>query len=407
MGTKNQNQTENSEIREEVLAIVRTMAPDSDLKVEFNLPKDATVHFLGQPLWCCNPIMNNGMLAGRPFLGHALVRGRYFFCLPQDVWEQVYNQLGKEEVADDLVELELAAIKICKDCSWNVGLRSGVAFTYPLLRSSPRHAKTKFNTEGPLVADVEREKRNLLEQQIERRLRPLRAVSRGYAGWLVTNRQFLDEHDALFSTWSDMVLRWGVTALGILLPIRGMFLPGADPTADPRWPDYSKAFEEFFSRWRLQGIAAPYLPIPLQPLMAGTLPISVLPQLTRAGGVICLPDTFPVPSRDELRNLLEPVLHGNPKPDHLTEWMEFIAKDNVAKRPIARFGRLLEFQHYYRILHHRHRDALRGNSQTLKRVLAGVLETSEKTIVGDLRFIRQRLGKDWLDRGRSSAIGPF
>ncbi len=404
MGTE--DQIKRPKIPEEVLAVVRTMAPDSDLKVEFDLPKDATVHFLGQPLLCRNPVTNNGTLPSR-FLGHALVRDRYFFSLPQDVWEQVYNQFGKKAFAEDLVELELAAIKICKDCSWNVGLRSGGAFIYPLLRSSPRFTKTAPGAEGPVKADIRQAKLDLTLAQAEKRLRPLRAVSRGYSGWLLTNRQFLDEHDAIFSKWSDMVRRWGLANLGILLPTQGMFLRGADPTADPGWSDYSKSFEEFFTRWRLLGMAAPYLPIPLQPLMAGTLPVSVLPQLFRAGGVICIPDTFPIPSRDELRNLLEPILHGGPKPDHLTEWMEFVAKDNVAKRPIAHFGRLLEFQHYYRILHHRHRDVLRGNSKALKRVMARVLQTTEKTVVGDLRLIRQRLGKDWLDRSSYSAIGPF
>lgn len=401
-----ENQISKTKIPDEVLAVARTLSADLDLKIEFSMREDAKIRFLGQPILALNPATNNATFPAK-FLNHPLVCGRYFFSVPQDVWKWVYGRFGKKAFASELVELELAAIRICKDCSWNVGLRSGSAFTYPLLRSVPRRAKAALSAEGPLVADAEREKHRLLEEQIEKRLKPLRAVARGYSGWLATNRQFLDEHDALFSRWSDMVLHWGLANLGILLPTQGMFLPGNDPTVDPRWPDYSKAFEEFFIRWRLQGMAAPYLPIPLQPLLAGTLPISMLPQLRRAGGVICIPDTFPIPSRDELRNQLEPMLHGVQKPDHLTEWMDFIAKDNVAKRPILRFGRLLEFQHYYRTLDHRHRNALRGKSKVLKQLLAGVLETSEKTIVGDLGFIRQRLGKDWLDRGRSSAIGPF
>ena len=123
--------------------------------------------------------------------------------------------------------------------------------------------------------------------------------------------------------------------------------------------------------------------------------------------MFCLPDTFPIPSRDELRNLLEGAIHGGDKPTHLTEWMEFIAKDNMAKSPIARFGRLFEFQHYYRILHHRYAGALYGKAKVVKQALAHVLKASEKTIVGDLGFVRKRLGKDWFDRGQSSTTGPF
>ena len=253
---------------------------------------------------------------------------------------------------------------------------------------------------------MEQAKVDLALELLETRLRPLRIVSRGYAGWLLTNKLFLDEHDAIFSHWGNMVRRWDLTRLGILLP-KGMFAPGNDPTTDPNWPEYSKAFEEFFTRWRLRGMAAPYLPVPLEPLMAGDLQITILPQLRRAGGVFCLPDTFPIPSRDELRNLLEGALHGRAKPKHLTEWMKFIAKDNMAKKPIARFARLFEFQHYYRIVHHRHASVLRGNDKIFKRVLAHVFGASEKTIIGDLRFVRKRLGKDWLDRGRSLTTGPF
>ena len=403
----NEKQVANrSQISDALVTAVRTVAADSDLKVAFAFPKDATIRFIGQPILALNPATNNGTLPAT-LLGHPLIRGRYFFALPQDVWDQLYDQLGKKAFAHELVELELAASSICKDCSSNVGLRSGSAFFYLLLRSARRSSRTADETEQDLNANGEQAKLELALDQAEKRLQPLRAVSRGYAGWLLTGRQFLEEHDTIFSQWSNMVQRWGLTNLGILLPTKGMFLPGNDPTADPNWPDYSKAFEEFFLRWRLQGMAAPYLPIPLQPLMAGNMPVSVLPQMKRAGGVFCLPDTFPVPSRDELRNLLEPVLHGSSKPDHLAEWMEFVAKDNTAKRPIARFGRLFELQHYYRILNHRHHTALRGKSKVLTQILAGIFKTSNKTIGGDLRFIRKRLGKDWLARGQILSTGPF
>ena len=113
----------------------RILAADSDLNVELDLPPDANIHFLGQPIAALNPALNNGTLPAK-FLNHSLIRDRYFFALPQDIWEQIYNGIGEKAFDDDLVELECAATRICGNCSFNVGLRSGGAFPYALLRSA-------------------------------------------------------------------------------------------------------------------------------------------------------------------------------------------------------------------------------------------------------------------------------
>lgn len=404
MGKQPHYKNDEPQLPDSVVRITRTLAADSDLRIEFGLPQDAAITVIGQPILALNPATNNSTLAAA-LLKHPWIQDRYFFALPQEVWDQVYNAFGKGAFDKDSVELERAAATICGDCSFNAGFRSGRAFSFPLLRS-PRPKAAPDETAPPSDVNVTNAKFDFALELLEARLRPIKAVSRGYAGWLLTSRQFLDEHDAIFSQWGGLVQRWGLSRLGILLP-KGMPIPGDDPTTDPQWPDYSTAFEEFFTRWRLLGMAAPYLPIPLMPLMAGALPVTLFPQLIRAGGVFCLPDTYPILSRDELRNLLEGSLHGSAKPAHLAEWMEFIAKDNMVKTSIARFGRLFEFQHYYRVLHHRHARALRGKSAILKKVLAGILDTSAKTITGDLGLVRQRLGKDWLDRGRSLPMGPF
>ena len=137
--------------------------------------------------------------------------------------------------------------------------------------------------------------------------------------------------------------------------------------------EFASAFEEFFVRWRLLGLAAPYLPVPLQPLMGGDFPATVLPQVTRAGGVFCLPDTFPIPSRDDLRNLLEASIHGSRKPGHLEEWMALICAKNSAKKPLVKYARLFQLQHYWRIVHQRYKESLRGKIDLLKGVMGRFL----------------------------------
>jgi hypothetical protein len=65
----------------------------------------------------------------------------------------------------------------------------------------------------------------------------------------------------------------------------------------------------------------------------------------------------------------------------------------MAKKSIASYARLLEIQHYYRAVHHRHPKAIRLNIKTLNEVLARFLQTAKKTIP------RRRLG------GRNPRVG--
>lgn len=231
-------------------------------------------------------------------------------------------------------------------------------------------------------------------------------IARGYAGWLLTNRQFLDEHDQLLERWADMVQCWGLKDLGILLPT-GMPLPQQDPTTDPKWAEYKAEFESFLVRWRLQSLTAPYLPIPLRPLLGGEFPASVRPQVNRAGGTFAMPDTFPVGTRDGLQDMLTEAIQRPKESEHLREWLKIVSRDNPARKPIAQFERLLQLQHYWRIVHHRHAQAIRRKLKDVKEVFARFLEASPETIHRDLLLLTKRLGKGWVDRGAGSPFGPF
>ena len=85
-------------------------------------------------------------------------------------------------------------------------------------------------------------------------------------------------------------------------------MPGADRVGNGRLQQFGEAFDAFFVRWRLSGLAAaPYLPVPMQPLFGGELPLPILGQLLATRGLFFIPDTFPIPSRDQFRKLLEGV----------------------------------------------------------------------------------------------------
>lgn len=389
---------------EQLRQLVETITSESDLEVEYDLPNDATIELHGKPILALNPATNN-LTVPSTFLHHPQIKARYFFTLPNALWDVVISLLGEDRFDADALELERQLSRICGDHSSVAGFWQGRAFVYNLLRPIPGRMPSAEDAAWS-GRDVNKAKFDNTMRLYEERSKGFARVTQAYAGWLLTNRTFVDEHNALFVEWSDMVQRWGLNRLGILLPTKGL-LRGDDPTADPRWTDYSVAFEEFFSRWRLLGLAAPYLPIPIQPLMGGAMPMSVLTQLNRARGAFCLPDTFPVSSRDDLRNILEDALRGSEGPDHLKDWQALIARDNSAKKPLGKFARLFEVQHYWRILRRRHPRAIHRKLGLLKVALSEFLKMSTDSIHRDLLFIGQRLGKDWFDRGGSFSFGPF
>lgn len=378
-------------------------ATDDGSEIELSGPSVRELHFLGEPILALNAATNNLSVPAH-VLRHPLVENRYFFTLPGSLLDDVLGAIGEKAVDPDLVTLERSLSEICGDHSTSVGFWNGQAFPYCLLRTGPmkRPSAEESNTLGWNMHAAQLDNAMRL---IEERTEPFTKVSRAYAGWLLTNLEFLNEHDALLTRYSDMVKRWGLGRLGILLP-KGTSLPGDDPAADPRWKEHTLAFEAFFVRWRLQGLAAPYLPVPLQPLMGGDFPASVLPQVARAGGVFCLPDTFPIPSRDELRNLLEASIHGSQRPGHLEVWMSLIAADNAARKSLPKYARLFELQHYWRIVHHRYKAFLRGKIDVLKGVVGRFLGIKQSTIREHLRFINKQLGNDWCSRG-TFPFGPF
>lgn len=375
--------------------IARIIASDVDTKVEFNLPPNAEIHFYGKPILAFNPATNNMTVPSR-FLGHPLVEDRYFCTLPEAFWNDVVERVGSDRFDPALVELETHLSAMCGDHSQTAGFRHGRPFIFCLRRKA-----MTLSAEEAQAAGLDRNQAQLdhVARIAEERLGGMYKTTRAYTGWLMSNLQFLGELDELMQTWEAMVLRWGFDRLGKILPT-GMFLPGDDPTADERWAGYSAAFEQFFARWRLRGMAAPYLPIPLEPLMSGQFPVSVLPQVMNSGGAFVLPDIYPVPSREQLRGMLDDSLHGIPSGDHLDEWMKLIAADNASKKSFAMFARLFEVQHYYRLLHHRHEAALRRKLGPVKDALAAYLEVDRRTINDDLTFLNQQLGPEWIERGR-------
>ena len=220
-------------------------------------------------------------------------------------------------------------------------------------------------------------------------------VAKGFTGWLMTTPQFLTEQDELVRLHRKSIAKWGMPSLGRAVM---RVTERAKKASVPRGlRAFCNSCEAFLLRWRLSELAAPDLPVPLQPMTPVPAPIFAMGPMNTVGGIFYFPDTFPIPSRDVLRGVLDDALRNHP-PEHLASWTALIARGNSAKNQIARFGRLFEIQHYCRILQERHRIALHRNLGKLEGALADYFGVSAKAIRADFQFLRKRLGPDWMER---------
>lgn len=355
------------------------------------------IRLIGPQILAWNPATNN-LSVPLKYQEHELLAGRIFFTLPEDVIDAVVAELGSECFDSDLLTMEKELSAICGNHSAIVGFWRCLPVSYAELRPlpAPSFSDELVRSAGLRPAAVN----HALQVFRERDIAPLERFSRGYCGWLMTNRDFLDEHDTLLTRFRDVVSRWGTHPVATFLPTttQSHLIADDDLEDDPQWPTFVEECNRMFVRWRLRGLAALYLPMPSKPLMAGVFPLSVVSQLMQAGGVFYLPDTMPVPSRDQLRGLLDHALHRGQHPEHLEEWLEIVRADNMARNRMDPFVRLFEIQHYWRILHQRHASAIYRKTGKLEAAFGGLFGVTEKRIHNDLIRIRKRLGGDWLDR---------
>ncbi len=247
------------------------VAPDADLRALFNLPANAEIYFdtsgvtglesePNEPILALDPRFNN-MTASSTHLRHALVQDRYFYTLPAELWSRVKEAVGSDRFDPGLVRLEESLGRMCGDHSSSPGFWRGQGLAFPNLRVLPLPTISAAEIPNLNQAAIDLALRNARQP-----LNNIARVTRAYLGWLLTNRTFLDEHDALLNHWQLDVARWGTTSLGQSIPPHEV---ADNETARSEWSTFNGAFEPFFHRWRLRGLAGPYLPIPLQPSMAG------------------------------------------------------------------------------------------------------------------------------------------
>jgi hypothetical protein len=231
---------------------------------------------------------------------HTLVKDRVFFTLPQKLLTNLAAELGDAGFDAEVQELELALSQIGGDHTQRVGFWRDDPIVYPYLRRRPlTEIQLDENTLRELGWDMTVAQSNSSLQLAESRSRKYFQVAQGYAGWLMTNRTFIDEHDDLLRGFSSDLRDFGLP--GLVRPVANGVIKKLKLQSPTASNIFFERFEAFCLRWRLSGLAAPNLPMPLQPQTPVLAPIMALGPMNGVGALFYLPDTFPVPGREELR----------------------------------------------------------------------------------------------------------
>jgi hypothetical protein len=221
------------------------------------------------------------------------------------------------------------------------------------------------------------------------------SVAKAYAGWLLTNAEFLAEHVRLIEDH-----RAEIAAAGFPFLTRDMYGSSTSSTDESKLASDKQVdvWDQFYLRWRIMGFEAPYLPLPLQPQLPVQAEVRAAALADQVGCLFFCPDIYPIPSGEELRKILEDAMRQIFGTDHLKEWKKLINVHNFAKTGIGKFARRFDVQHFARIIQQRFPTVLNRRRKGLDEALSLYLDVPEATIRGDIAELNRTLGRDWMSR---------
>ncbi len=315
------------------------------------------------------------------------VKDRYYYTFPPDLFENILAAIGTNRLSREDVERERDLAKIVGDHSLNVGHWNGSTIPYSYLLPRPPLVFDKATRDflGLSLAEAAANKR-ALELQLDSFDTPLR----GYLGWLLTQKLFLDEHDALIDQHRAQIQRHGFPQ-----PLNSR--PDPSQYQAEEGNEFTRNFEDFYARWRLLALAAPYLPVPQAPLLPDrwTSRAKNLPEGCQS---VFLPDISPITGQGVINVGLNDSLRGSKHPEHLSGWMNIIRKENASKQQIRTFERRFRLQHFWIVLYHRYPEATHRRKRPLMDVFADYLGVELTTVKRDLDQLARNVGPKWATR---------
>ena len=339
-------------------------------------------------------------LGGSGLENHPLIKSRYFYPLPLPLKQSVIKVLGAGSFSEDELELETTTSGIVGDCSLNIGFLDGSPVPYNGL-AKVEALDLDFQTARAIgIARGTKARFELELKQLNEWLEWNEINQRAYRGWLLTNPEFLEEHDALLDKWMPFVAQIGFQKFGV-----GLFSATEMPTAVPsegilKLRECDQDFYAFLQRWRLQALVAPYLPVVAAVSLTSE---SQFPErfLPATGSVyLAVPDIAPIPPAALLRPALQRARHPTAESVHLKEWYELVVIEKNHEKQFQLYIRLFVLQHFWRTLMSRHEDKTKGKLGKLKEVFAQFHDIDAASLNHWMVELRKELGGQWHRRGQ-------
>jgi len=339
----------------------------------------------------------NGVVPVR-YQHHEMVAGQYFYTCPSNLLSAVVDEIRDDRFDPELLRMERELSGLIGNHANSAGFHDGMRIPFALFGSTSR--LPDVNLDDFVGYDKKQVQLEFRTKELERYSEDLNSTyPRAYAGWLVTNRQFLDEQDRLFAEFPNFMWQDDIRNILVVMPgtiteeavARNGFLSESNaPMAQ-----FMQAFTDWRTRWRLLSLAGPDLPEPFVGDFSGITESIHGMAVDKNSRTIRMPDTMPFPSRDQFRDLVTRVAPKNGPAEHLAEWTSIISTQNTGKSTLVRFARIFELQHYWRIFHLRHAATLQGNLGRLRQAIANHFNVKVRQIELDLSEIGERLGENW------------
>ena len=330
------------------------------------------------------------VLVPEEYRGHELVAGRVFYTLPIRLLDLLVKECGRTAFDPGALRMEVVLSEQLQHNYHLAGYTAtGEAFAYHLL-AQDTWADWNPTEEILQTAKIPRADFEKVRTGAPKEFELFEVALRGYVGWLVTNPQYLEERDALFDTWTDMIAAEGIPLSGSTMFGEVAHSELIQPVSDNRVVKFLKAFEQFYARWRLQHLVTKELPEPLSPQSPVVTPLALLTHMKTGGVTLYQPDTMPVPGRDRLRKALDTVrLHQDN--DHLAAWIKVSRLSRPSDSAMTAFRRIFIQHHYWTALEQRHPQIFRGNVGRIQNAFAEYLYVSPDSVDKYRQRIRSRL----------------
>lgn len=292
-------------------------------------------------------------------------------AIPSDLLQAVVRAFGEDHFKPESLQHAQRITALADDVG-ATGFWNGVPFTYPWLGQKDSQLTTDFLKQCLALQNAEAMD---LAERFSNYLELINRRMQNYAGWLVSNVEFQKDQEVLLQKFTCVSNdRLPTFHECNRLSVRS---------------DFEEACHVFFSKWIVDSLSAPGLPLPQGPMF---------PQSTNNSDLsIKLPLYFPTQGTGPIVEMIDDArLSPGRSLDHLNEWFELTGRDNVSHNKTLKLSRILIIWTYWRALVSQFPGAFYRRKSKLTQVFASFLKADDSTVKNDVNFLTKRLGYEWL-----------